>query len=382
MAEYYNNQFGGRRREQSRKRSSLWAVMLDIVVAVISAVAALLLLITFVGRFFEPDKLWYFSLTGLVAPIVYVITIAATLYWIIRWKWRMFLFTFAFVALGLPFISLYYKIHIGKEYGTPRYERGNTKIISYNVRFLYDDEALSYATDSILSFVRSENPDIVCLQEFPDKGAEHDKFFAAMSKYNRTRIETVLDDGVVCFSKYRIIRSDSISGFCGTGKGIWADLKIGNDTVRLYNLHLQTTSIKPADRDYINNKKFLQAADSNRVTKFAGMAQRLFENNHMRAHQAEALRHDMEHCPYPVIICGDFNDIPMSFAYRTIASGLIDTFSEKGDGYAHTFRGFFDLLRIDYILTSKQFEPLSYEVVPIHLSDHLPVMARVILRDK
>lgn len=382
MAEYYNNQFSGYRRESSRKKRSFWLTMLDIVILIISVVATTTLLVIFVSRFFEPDKLWYFSLVGLITPIIYLVTIAVSLYWIIRWRWKMFIFTAIFVALGWPYVSLYYKIKVGKSYGEPRYERGNTKILSYNIRYLRDDEWLAPTTDSIVDFIRRENPDIICFQEYPVKTEEKDRGFELLSKYNRTEIRSLTDDGVICFTKYKIIRTDSISGFCGTGKGLWADLKIHNDTVRLFNIHLQTTSIKPADRDYISNKEFLQSADSGRVSKFADMAQRLYENSHMRSHQVDAIRHNIEHCPYPVIICGDFNDVPMSYTYRTIASKLTDTFSEQGEGYAHTFRGFFDLLRIDYILVSKQFRTLSYQVFPLKYSDHYPVMARVILRNE
>ena len=382
MAEYYNNQFGDSRRANSRKKSSIWLAMLDIVISIISVVAAIALLVILIGRLFEPDKLWYFSLVGLVTPIIYLVAIAASLYWIIRWRWKMFIFTIAFVAFGWPHVSLYYKVKVGKTYGEPRYERGNTKILSYNVRYLQDEEWRTPTTDSIAEFIRRENPDIICFQEYPIKGAEKDKCFELLSKYNRTEIRSLTDDGVICFTKYKIIRSDSISGFCGTGKGIWADLKIHDDTVRLFNIHLQTTSINPADRNYINNKEFLQSADSARVSKFADMAQRLYDNSCMRSHQVDAIRHNIEHCPYPVIVCGDFNDIPMSYTYRTIASKLNDTFSEQGEGYAHTFRGFFDLLRIDYILVSKQFRTLSYKVIPLRYSDHYPVMARVILRNE
>lgn len=381
MAEYYNNQFGGGRNRNKRNSSSIWLTLLDVVMMAISVATALTLLIIFVGRFFEPETLWYFSLAGLVAPIVYMVAIALMLYWIIRWKWKMFLFTTAFVVLGFPFVSLYCKINIGKEYGEPRYERGNIKILSYNVRYMYDDEGLKNSTDSILAFINEVRPDIICLQELPTQGAQYDKVMSSLSKYHHSKIYPEADDGVVCFSKYRIIRSDSIVGFCDTGKGIWADLKINDDTVRLYNMHLQTTSIKPEERDYINNKRFLESADSGRVQKFANMAERLFENSCKRAHQANTLRHDMAHCRYPMIVCGDFNDIPMSYAYRTIAGKLTDTFSEQGNGYVHTFRGFFGLLRIDYILVSKQFQTLSYEVVPTDLSDHLPVISRVILKN-
>ena len=382
MAEYYNNQLGGKSSRHTRRpHSSIWVAILDIVMMFISVVTAVTLLIIFIGRFFEPEKIWYFSLVGLVAPIIYMVAIASTLYWIVRWRWRMFIFTALFVALGWPHISLYYKMRIGKEYGSPRYERGNIKILSYNIRFFKDESWQINTTDSILSLIKRENPDIITLQEFPKSGDEHDKTLRELSKYHTAQINGQYDDGIICLSKFRIIRSDSISGFCGTAKGLWADLKINEDTVRIYNLHLQTTSINSEERDYIDNGRFLETADSGHISKFKDMAQRLYENSCTRSHQVDAVRHDMEHCPYPVIICGDFNDVPMSYAYRTAASGLIDTFSEQGNGYVHTFNGFFDLLRIDYILVSKQFETLSYDVLPIDVSDHYPVMARVKLKN-
>ncbi len=381
MSEYYNSQLGSNRSRKSRQpRRSLWMAILDIIMVLISVVSAITILIIFLSRFFEPEKLWYFSLAGLVAPIVYVVAIAAALYWIIRWRWRMFIFTAAFVAMGWPYVSLYYNMHIGKEYETPRYERGNIKILSYNVRYFQDEKWIESTTDSIISIVRRKNPDIICFQEFPIKGEEHNKVFKELSKYHHTDIKSLYDDGVISFSKYSIIRSDSISDFCGTAKGIWIDLKISDDTVRLYNLHLQSTFINTEERDYLNNKRFLASADSGRISKFTGMAQRLYENSCMRSHQVDALRHNMDHCPYPIIVCGDFNDVPMSYAYRTVASDLNDTFSEEGNGYVHTFNGLFNLLRIDYILVSDQFRTLSYEVLPIELSDHYPVLSRVILK--
>ena len=381
MAEYYNSQLGKRSRRDSRQQhTSIWVAILDIVMLCVSIVAIVTLFTIFIGRFFEPEKLWYFSLAGLVAPIIYVISIATTLYWIIRWRWKMFILMAAFIALGWPYVSLYYKVNIGKEYGTPKYERGNIKILSYNIRYFHDEKWLKTTTDSIISIIRKENPDIICFQEYPIKGEEQDKAFRELSKYHHTEIHSLYDDGVICFSKHRIIRSDSIKDLCGTAKGLWADLKINNDTVRLYNVHLQSTFINPEEREYLNNKRFLESADSGRITKFSGMAQRLYENSCMRAHQVDALRHDMDHCPYPIIVCGDFNDVPMSYTYRTVASRLNDTFSEQGNGYAHTYDGLFNLLRIDYILVSKQFKTLSYEVLPTNLSDHYPVISRVILK--
>ena len=141
--EYYSSQIGGRRgrgssrssRSSNSSRRSLWAMIFDAVMMLVSVVVAIIILTIFIGRIFEPEKLWYFSLAGLVAPIVYLVAIATTLYWIVRWRWRMVLFLAVFVAIGWPYVSLYYKMQIGKEYGTPRYERGNINSRLYSLAY-------------------------------------------------------------------------------------------------------------------------------------------------------------------------------------------------------------------------------------------------------
>ena len=112
------------------------------------------------------------------------------------------------------------------------------------------------------------------------------------------------------------------------------------------------------------------------------MAHGLLENNKMRAQQAECIARELDGCRHPVILCGDFNDVPLSYAYRTATKGLYDTFSRKGYHYAHSYRGMFGLLRIDYIMVSPQFETKAYSIPHTEISDHYPVTATVKLKDK
>jgi endonuclease/exonuclease/phosphatase family metal-dependent hydrolase len=94
------------------------------------------------------------------------------------------------------------------------------------------------------------------------------------------------------------------------------------------------------------------------------------------------LKEQLAASPYPVVVCGDFNDTPTSFAYRQIKSNLKDTFLESGNGYAYTFKGNFPVpLRIDYILVSESIRSSSYYTRKIALSDHLPVAAILNLTD-
>lgn len=374
MSEYYSSRLDGKRKSDKRKRSSLWGVLLNAVMALVSVITALCILMIFIGRFVPPEKLWYFSLLGLVSPIIYMVAMVSLLYWIIRWEWRMAAFMFLFVFLGLFQVSLYYKIDVTREYEEPDYGRDNIKVLSYNIRQMRDDK-WALTADSIMAFIGKYSPDIICFQESHSDAESADTIDSLLGRYHATNSSNVDEQFVRCYSKYRIIRSDSVGGMCGTGSGIWADMRIGNDTVRVFNVHLQTTSITSDDKEYIINHRFI--SDSTREDKMHSIARRLYDNSIMRSRQVDTLHRRIKESPYPVIVCGDFNDVPMSYAYRTVARDLQDTFSEQGHGYAHTFRGFFNMLRIDYVLVDERFETLSYEIPAIASSDHYPVFVRL-----
>ncbi|HIW52008.1 MAG TPA: endonuclease/exonuclease/phosphatase family protein [Candidatus Alistipes excrementipullorum] len=379
MSEYYSSRLDGKRKSDKRKRNSLWGILLNAVMAVVSVVTAFCMFMIFIGGFVPPEKLWYFSLLGLVSPIIYVLAMVSLLYWIVRWKWRMAAFMMFFVFIGLFRVSLYYKIDITREYEEPQYDRDHIKVLSYNIRQMRNDK-WQLTADSIRKFIADCKPDIICFQESHSDIESADMVDSLLRGYNATRTDKVDGQFVRCYSKFRIIRCDSLDGMCGTGSGIWADMRIGSDTVRVFNVHLQTTSITADDKEYIINHRFI--SDSTRENKMHSIARRLYDNSLMRARQVEALHAHIAESPYPVILCGDFNDVPMSYAYRTASRGLTDTFSEQGHGYAHTFRGFFNMLRIDYILVSDEFETLSYEVPRIAASDHYPVFVRLKLDER
>src|SRR3546814_17855052 len=84
-----------------------------------------------------------------------------------------------------------------------------------------------------------------------------------------------------------------------------------------------------------------------------------------RAGQAETVAGLVSESPYPVVVCGDFNDTPMSYAYQTIRSkGLQSSFGKKGSGYSITYAGAFPNFKIEHIFTDKEsFEVLNYRIM-------------------
>ncbi len=84
---------------------------------------------------------------------------------------------------------------------------------------------------------------------------------------------------------------------------------------------------------------------------------------------------NIQKSPYPAIICGDFNDTPMSYTYWKLSRGRRDSFKDAGKGFGATYSMLQPLLRIDYILSPKDVRATSHKIVKLKYSDHYPVVA-------
>lgn len=361
MGDYYKSSYtssGGRRRNQR----SATGLIIDIFVGVITLVVVALFLTTLFVPSLDPRQHGEVSTLGLVAPIIYAMQAALTLYWIVRWR-PFIAVVMVFVSLlGVFQLSLFYKLELRRVYSEPnlkpRYDKKALKVMSYNVRSFIDDNR-ERQLDSIVKIIKAVNPDILCLQEmgFSDIA---DSLLEPLKPMPHSLSRVNLSPAI--YSRYPIIRAsrmDTLKNF------VWADIVINKDknnedTIRVFNNHLHSTAIRRDDSNYIENHEYLEG-DS--LGKVHSMVKRLTENNRVRAEQADTLAALVAASPYPVIVCGDFNDTPVSYTYRTVARKLNDPYRKVGRGYSHTYRGFFDMLRIDYIFYSDEFEALSYDVV-------------------
>ena len=164
-----------------------------------------------------------------------------------------------------------------------------------------------------------------------------------------------------------------------SASSVWADVLVGDDTVRVFNNHLHSTAINAADNEYITEHRFL--SDTARETKIRSIVERLRENSVLRAAQVDSIARVVGETRTRRIICGDFNDTPASYAYHTVrGKRLRDAFVAKGRGLQGTYGGFFNMFRLDYILTDREaVEVLHYYPFDVVYSDHMPVAAAVAL---
>ena len=151
----------------------------------------------------------------------------------------------------------------------------------------------------------------------------------------------------------------------------YSDIQVFDDTIRVYNLHLQSIRLNSQHYRLIDSLKFRY--DNQQMEEIMDISFRLRDAFIKRAAQADLIANHIETCTHPVIVCGDFNDTPVSYSYRRIGSDLRDAFAETGWGIGRTYNGKFPSFRIDYILAGKELEAIYFRRKKVRLSDHFPI---------
>lgn len=377
MAEFYHSAYGEERRRKKRRRG-FWGRLLDALATLLTVVVAPAMVMTYLVPHVHPAKVWFFPVLGPAAPAIYVATLLLALYWIIRWRKLRAGMMVLLTVIGFFYVTLFYKPQLRRDYGEQAFDRHAFKFISYNVRAFYGDDTQS-SVDDVVRLVEEHDADIVCLQEFNARLADASERFARLAEryqsatFGLSSLTDSIDKVPMrIFSKFRILRSGTVPS---VAMSVWADLLIGDDTVRVFSNHLRSTAIKEGDNHYIINRDFI--SDTAREEKLWSIVDRFRTNSVLRAAQVDSLAGFMDTWPGHSVVCGDFNDTPASYVYRTMARDRHDAFRHKGTGYSHTYRGFFNMLRIDYVLSSDDYEVVSYEVPQVTCSDHLPVVVRL-----
>lgn len=374
MAEYYRSDIRTAYDVAAKRRNPL-LFGLDCLFGFLSLLSFVGVILTLIAPHISPAG-WFFPTLSLVAPATFMLHFLLILYWVIRWRWAFVIPMLLLFVVALFKMDLYLRLPISRDHGDYPKGRGVVKMISYNVRQFYGPDEES-SMDSVAMWLNREQAHILCLQEFMPRDEEGGKErFDSILQLNRLRYHSTLGDTITpmaIYSRYKILRSGRTRPDMKQLRSIWADLLVGEDTLRIYNNHLHSTAITRADDDFLSRENFLQ--DTARESKLRSIITRFRDNSIARASEADSLLREMARSPYPHFVVGDFNDTPLSYIYHQLAQGRQDAFCEAGRGYSYTFRGFDNTLRIDYLLLPPEVEVLSYREIEIPWSDHRPVVA-------
>lgn len=323
-------------------------------------VVRLILFVVHIGVFFllaamllnayvPPKTFPWFNLLSLGFPVLIILYVILTLFWIFSWKKRAFVFLF----LGLMFFK---PVIRWVNYSPQKNETSDLKVLTMNAKGGF------YGVDHINNYISSQNADIVMLQEY---GGEMKYHFNGLQAGPQSYVTMI-------FSRHKIIEQKQLIDSDHIFNNAYAtqtDIEIRGKIYRIINVYLQPFKFKK------NMVKLVGNSDEDEQ-KVKNVIKRLIPTFKMHQEQIGSIRESIENSPYPVILAGDFNSVPNSYEYYHLLEGLQDAFVESGKGSATSFHDYKFPIRIDYIFSSESVKPLSYRVDrSVKLSDHFPVIA-------
>ena len=363
---------------KKKKEPKKWT---KIFLLIINFILIIALLISYLSPYINPEKNYIPALFGLIYPALFILNTFFVIWWIIKWK-KYFLFSLISILLGW---NLFFKnVQFNEAKPVNNYSDA-IKLISYNVR-LFDQYKWTgnqnyFTRNNIYSLIKSEQADVICFQEFFHG---NDRYFPTIGPflelqqkikyYHVDFVETIGENkhfGIATFSVYPIVNKGEIHfDNSSTNSGIFVDIVFKEDTIRIFNFHLESIRFSKADYQYVSDPVF---HNNNYQSGSSVIVWKLKTAFKKRAKQARLVAEEIKKSPYPVIVCGDFNDTPVSYTYHIISENLNDAFLESGSGLGSTYAGDLPFLRIDYIFSSPVLESYKFKKIVVNYSDHYPI---------
>lgn len=333
---------------------------------ILNVLLALTLVSTYLARIVNPAKLWIPALIGLLYPYLLLANIIFITVWAI-FKRRFSLISIIAIALGFNIFKSYLNFMPSRNS-----EATELKVLTYNVHQFKDHTENHKTGNKFYTFFEEEQPDILCIQEayYSGKDLQPDDLLTSKYSFKYKHLTKASSHyGIITYSKFPIINKDQIRFEGSSNIFNYSDIIYKNDTVRIYNCHLESYGIQFDQYTFMDTLTF----DEQRIQEFKALGKKLKEGNQNRVPQIKALIKNIKDCPYPIIVCGDFNDTPISYSYGQMTKLLSDSFVEAGNGLSFTYRRRYTPYRIDYIFHSKEFKAYNYKKYDLNYSDHDPV---------
>lgn len=343
--------------------------------------------IAFVGgilaTIISPNAIWIFAFLGLIFPALFAVQILFLIIWVFRKRKKLI---YPILFLGMAFLSMPNFFNYNP---APKKEsaKDEIKIMSYNVRNfeVYDHKNGKENRDKIIAFIKKEQPDIICFQE----AFEGQKFidFKQLGNtiglpYHHFEVGTVSAAGgkygVAVFSKYPISSKESYQFGRGGNVGTKVNVNINGQPTSIFNIHLQSANIENSYYNY-SSKEMEEMSQKKFIYRAKRIKHQLRVAFKKKTQQVELMHKHIKTTKNPIILCGDFNDIPSSYAYTRVKGNLQDTFQKGSFGLGYTLPAL-PFLRIDHIFASNDFQILSHNIKRKKISDHYPVIATVKLK--
>ncbi len=343
---------------------------------VLMLIVAALLALSYLSIVINPAKVWVVSLSGLLFVPLMTLNVILLL-WAVKRRSRSVLIPLLALLPSFFFIGRYVQFNSDETVEEP--VTGKTvKMVSWNVgRFAMHNGDISgrrQCVDSIFNFIREQDADIICLQEFHISDASRVKAYLneRMKGYN-SEYYLFTERGGHCgnltLSRLPVKGKGKIKFDESANLAIYTDYNVEGRSFRVYNCHFESYNIS-----LTGLIKAMAKRDSLVMAETGTKVKRSITR---RPKQVDMVFTDIENCPVEAFVCGDFNDNPMSYTYYRMTRDRKDAFVDAGHGFGATYSMLWPMLRIDYVLYPESFRAVSHEVPKVSYSDHYPVVTEI-----
>ena len=350
----------------------------------VNLILSVLFLIACLSPYINPANWWMNGFTGLIVPYLILAEIFFIIFWLMA-KPKLVWIPLVTLALGWQQIKVVFAWHPGAGFSKRRHD-AVLRIVDWNVQSFnglsQNKETKKFIPNEVAASILKLQPDVICMQEFNNaSNADNISLFKKQYPYHffsrdYLRANGTYQSGCIIFSKFPIIDSGKIK-YPVAESLIYADILKGEDTIRIFTTHLQSFKFKKADYDDIEK---IKEQDDETLAASKSVVRKMKLAFSRRGIQANMVKEEMDKCPYPSVICGDFNDVPNSYAYFHIKGDRQDVFLKKGFAIGRSFNALAPTLRIDYILPDNHFEVKQFDMVDEALSDHIMLVTDLLLK--
>lgn len=362
--------------------------MLKYIFAVLVSLPILLLTLCYIAPSVHPESSRILTLLAYLYPYILLLSLLALGVVVLSTKWKLAALHILIFVLGWNLHTRYYAFGSAIENTEAQF-----KIMSYNVRSfdLYEHQGFgeNIFRDSIMNFLELQQPDILCLQEFFYENRPK-QFMTIQRIKEKTGLNHHAGAYSIGTNKLTYFGCIILSSFPIVNKGIvdlevrttnhcvFADIQMDTSLIRVYNFHIGSISF--SKEDYVLYDEFNMEISEDEKSKALSLIYRFLIASRTRAQQLALILEHAENSPHPVILCGDLNDTPTSYAYNEITNGYDDAFTKVGSGFGKTYVGKMPSNRIDYIFYDKHFQALDFMLQKEILSDHRAIEVQMRIR--
>ncbi|WP_141106584.1 endonuclease/exonuclease/phosphatase family protein [Hymenobacter gelipurpurascens] len=334
---------------------------------------------------------WPAAFGALTLPAALVLNLLLAFYWLLR-DWRVAALPLAVAFLTWPHFQRGLAVHPLRVVSAAEGQPGQkVRVLSSNVRIfnVYPQlrDAGLKSSRNMVKFLAESPADVLCLQEFYNEPAgtrsQDGNVFRTVEKIgkdagresflSKTLTNTAgAEFGMAIFSRFPIVNKGTIQfGKLSQNHAMWVDLRLpSQDTIRVYNFHLQSMSMD--ERDIVDS----YSSKAGLRRKGVGLLRRFKRGLVARNAQVDTLINRFELCPYPILMCADLNDVPYSYSYDQLADRFQNAWATVGNGVGSTYNGKLPFVRIDNQFAGPEFQVDDFWVhYEIPYSDHFPTMA-------